>query len=166
MAEVPFLDGMRRVGGSVAIVTTHAPDGAPKGLTATAFTSLSADPPAILVCVNRRTQVASEVEAAGRFCVNVLAADHVAVAETFAGRAGLTGEERFAHGRWGTLATGAPALDGALVVFDCELERVVEHTSHLVLFGRVVRTEAPDGAPAPLLYCAGRFATLAQAAPA
>ncbi|MQT14485.1 flavin reductase family protein [Segnochrobactrum spirostomi] len=165
MVEVPFLHGMRRVGGAVAVVTTKAPGGEPKGLTATAFASLSADPPSLLVCVNRRTQLAAEVEAAGRFCVNVLSHAHIPVAETFAGRAGLAGGERFAEGAWGALETGAPVLADAYVVFDCVLERVVEHTSHLVLFGAVARTAITEAAGAPLLYCEGRFATLAEPEP-
>lgn len=164
MVEVPFLHGMRRVGGAVAVVTTKAPGGEPKGLTATAFASLSADPPSVLVCVNRRTQLAAEVEAAGRFCVNVLSRDHIGVAETFAGRTGLAGEARFADGAWGARATGAPVLADALVVFDCVLERIVEHTSHIVLFGRVAHTEIAEASGAPLLYCDGRFATLAEPA--
>lgn len=156
-----FLKAMRRVSGAVTVVTITLPDGTRRGLTATAFTSLSAEPPSVLVCVNRKTQVGGALTGVDRFCVNVLAAPHQPVAEVFAGRGGLSGEERFAHGDWTIASTGAPVLDGALASFDCQLDTVIEHATHFILIGRVAETILADEAADPLLYCDGRFATTA-----
>lgn len=154
-----FLQAMRRVSGTVTVVTITLPDGTRRGITATAFTSLSADPPSVLACVNRQTQVGKTLQCVDRFCVNVLAAPHQPVAEVFAGRGGLSGEERFAHGEWTIAATGAPVLDGALAAFDCQLETIIEHATHFILIGRVAETMLSETDADPLLYCDGRFTT-------
>lgn len=159
MTDDLFLKAMRRVGGAVTVVTTTLADGSRRGITATAFTSLSADPASVIVCVNRQTQLGGLVEATGRFCVNVLSAPQQPVAEVFAGRGGLIGEDRFVRGDWGTRVTGAPVLEGALAAFDCEIERIVEHATHLILIGRVAATVLSTGPAEPLLYCDGQFAT-------
>ncbi len=134
---------MRRFPTGVTIVTT-AYGGRPKGFTASAFTSVSAEPPMVLVCVNRQARSHPLISAAGKFCVNVLQLEQQTLAEDFAlhGR-----EDPFAAFPHRTAKTGAPVLDGALAFFDCELAD--EHTAgtHTIFIGRVLACAGTSGAP-------------------
>jgi flavin reductase (DIM6/NTAB) family NADH-FMN oxidoreductase RutF len=155
-----FKAGMRRLGAGVTIVTTF--DGQTRaGLTATAVCSLSAEPPQLLVCVNRAAYPNKVIARAKRFCVNVLASGQAALALRFAGATGHKGEDRFGKGRWNVLATGAPVLDGALTSFDCELARAVRSGTHTIFIGRVVAVATRQGGKA-LLYADGAFAGVAR----
>jgi flavin reductase (DIM6/NTAB) family NADH-FMN oxidoreductase RutF len=75
----------------------------------------------------------------GVFCVNTLAAEEEFIADIFAGRTGLFQEDRFRHGRWITLATGAPVLESAIVAFDCRIQEIKAVATHNVFFGSVER---------------------------
>ena len=98
----------------------------------------------------------------GVFCVNVLSRVQQNVAETFAGRSGHVGEERFDVGDWGELGSGAPSLALAIANFDCRLERFVEFASHVVLVGEVERTRVGPEDAEPLIYVDGVFATVVR----
>lgn len=149
---------MRNVAGAVSIVTASH-DGQRAGLTATSLTALSAEPPTVIVCVNRSASAWPVIEAAGHFAINVLAARHQPIADRFAGRGGFKGEARFGEGEWGPLVTGAPTLDGALAVLDCETEEALERYSHTILIGRIkaIRQATEEGA---LLYWRGVYGKL------
>lgn len=136
IATDAFKSVMRNVAGAVSIVTAcHG--GGRAGLTATSVTALSAEPPTVIVCVNRTASAWPVIEAAGHFAINVLGARHRPIADRFAGRGGFKGEARFAGADWGTLVTGAPTLDGALAVIDCDTEEALERHSHTILIGRI-----------------------------
>lgn len=145
-----FRDGMSRVGAAVHIITTAGAAGR-AGFTATAVTSVSDDPPTVLVCLNRTGHTASVLTENQVFCVNTLAAAHQPLADVFAGRGGLAGEERFGHGEWDSLATGAPALVGALVAFDCRVVDFRPVATHQILIGQVEAVRLGPSQPA-LLY--------------
>lgn len=132
-----FRDAIARVPSAVTIITTDG-EGGRRGFTATAFASVSDDPPTVLVCLNRQSPQNEAFRTNARFAVNMLPPSAEAVANVFAGRGGVTGEARFEHGRWTTLATGAPVYAGAPMVLDCLLDSVEEVGTHAVLFGRVV----------------------------
>lgn len=155
-----FKDGMRRLAAGVTLVTTHGPQGR-GGLTATAVCSLSADPPRLLACVNHSASCHDAIAASERFCVNVLALTHQALARRFADPT-IRGEERFAEGHWTTFATGAPVLADALVAFDCRVADRLQSGTHTVFIGDVAAIHAGPDAP-PLLYMDGGFSTLALA---
>jgi len=142
---------------SVCIITTDC-DGERYGLTATAVCSVCADPPRLLVCVNKSGVTHDKIIQAGRFCVNVLTEDQDAVAMVFAGMGGDRAA-RFDTGHWTSLTTGAPALDGAAAVFDCIIHDTVEQSTHTVLFGNVVATAHRSGRDT-LLYGQRRFRQL------
>ncbi len=147
-----FKAAMRRLASSVSIVTTqHA--GSPAGLVATAVCSVSAEPPMLLVCINRQAQCHEAVSAAGYFCVNVLDSCQADLADRFA-RA--TAEDRFLGLEYNSMITGAPALTEALITFDCETANAVTSGSHTVFFGRIV--DLRFRAAAPLLYFDGKYA--------
>lgn len=136
-----FRDAIARVPSAVHVITTAGPAGR-RGFTATAFASVSDDPATILVCLNRKSGQNEAFRANGVFAVNMMPADAAALADVFAGRGGIVGEERFAHGAWSVLLTGAPVLDGAPMALDCVLAEVVEMGTHAVMFGRVVAVRA------------------------
>lgn len=144
-----YTAGMRNAASGVSVVTTDGPGGR-YGSTVSAMASVTADPPALLVCVHRRNLVAPAVVRNGVFCVNVLNEDQAEIAEVFAGRKLPPEADRFRHGRWLTLRTGAPALADALTAFDCELAKEHEFGSHAVFIGVV--TDVQAGVGAPLIY--------------
>jgi len=151
-----FKAGMRHLAASVALVTTrHA--GQRGGLTATAVCSVSADPPQILACVNKSASAHDPLGEAGIFCVNILAPAHRRIAERFAGMDGIEGDARFeGMGSWSTLVTGAPALAGCPVSFDCRLVARLAAGTHTIYVGEIVEL-ALDPTARPLLYADGRF---------
>jgi cob(II)yrinic acid a,c-diamide reductase len=146
---------MRHQAGAVTVVAAGG-EGARAGLTATAVCSLSDNPPTILVCVQRRSGAHDLIAKARCFSVNILSREQEDVSERFAGRRGLSGEERFAGLAWSTLETGAPVLAGALASLDCELIDRHQFTTHSIFIGRVVdgvfRADAE-----PLLYFRGDY---------
>jgi flavin reductase len=144
-----FRDAMSQVGAAVHVVTTDGPGGK-AGFTATAVCSVSDNPPLLLVCLNRKSGSGRILERNKVFCVNTLRADSEPVADVFAGRTGAVKDERFVTGAWSILKTGAPALDTAVVAFDCQVVDIRLMGSHNVIFGAVV--EVRIGAGPALVY--------------
>ncbi|WP_240466305.1 flavin reductase family protein [Arhodomonas sp. KWT] len=159
-----FRGGMRGIAAPVALATTRGPDG-PAGLTVTSFCSLSANPPRMLVCVNRDSSTYPVIADARVLALNVLASQHEALAMRFAsGDAACRGRARFDEGRWTRLRTGAPVLEDALVGFDCRAVHVHEEGTHGIIVGDVVATTG-SGESSPLLYRDGHFVTSTTPAP-
>jgi flavin reductase (DIM6/NTAB) family NADH-FMN oxidoreductase RutF len=155
-----FVAGMRLHAAGVTVVTSLH-EGRPAGLTATSVCSVSAEPPQLLVCVNRAAEANATIRASGRFCVNVLAADQRALADRFAGRSGQFGAARFSGARWTRLVTGAPVLEGCRAAFDCQLADAVEAGTHTIFVGLVEAVAIrPD--LAPLVYHEGEYGLVAQ----
>lgn len=144
MSSDGFRAAMRRFPTGVTIVTTLVGAKA-YGFTANAFTSVSADPPMVLICVSRDATSHPLISQAGFFCVNILSHDQVEIAKRFADRA--TREGRFEGLGFRKEGTGAPVLDGALAFVDCRLAE--EHTAgtHTVFLGLVVASGAQAGSP-------------------
>ncbi|RVT95448.1 hypothetical protein EOD42_17880 [Rhodovarius crocodyli] len=134
MDKQEFRGGMSRLAAAVNVITTGGAAGR-AGFTASAVTSVTDEPPTLLVCMNRNFSGAEAFAANGVLCVNTLGAGQEDISNTFAGR--MSGEERFSVGEWETMTTGAPALKEAAVSFDCEIRDVVEQGSHKVLFAEV-----------------------------
>jgi flavin reductase (DIM6/NTAB) family NADH-FMN oxidoreductase RutF len=146
---------MRELASGVSVVTTG--DGAERnGFTATSVTSLSVNPPRVLFCVIRTSTSLPLLARCGRFAINILGAQHRALADRFAGRSGAKGGDRFDGASWRTLATGAPVLCDALAAVDCELEELIERHSHIVVIGRVVSIEVAESGPG-LVYWRGSY---------
>jgi flavin reductase (NADH)/flavin reductase len=151
-----FRTGMRRLAGHVCIIATTKSDGERAGLTATAVSSVSAEPPTLLICVNRRNSSHAAIREAGLFAVNVLALEDQNLANRFAS-AVVVGEARFDEGLWTTLQTGAPVLESALVSFDCRIAQAVEVGTHGVIFGAVEAIRVRQAETKPLLYVHGAY---------
>lgn len=136
------------------------------GMTASAFTSVSIDPPLILVVVDRRWRSHEYISAANVFCVNILSDDQVELADRFAGRHGDI-PDRFFDLQVTTAATGSPVIDAALGHLDCTLDAVHNAGDHSIFIGRVVDADVhrPFGTR-PLLYHAQRYARVESPPPA
>ena len=156
-----FVSGMQRLAAAVTVVATEV-DGVRGGLTASAVTSLTAEPPTLLACVNRDAGSHRLLLDAGRFSVNVLARDQEEVAGTFAGFSGLDGPERFSVGAWRAGELGLPVLDGALACFECTVDEVVVRSSHDVFIGAIEAVHLADGRTDPLLYLDRSFGGFAS----
>ena len=159
-----FRSAMRLPATPVTVLATGQP-GARTGLTASAVCSLSDTPPMILACVNLGSRALAAIRQNGGFSANFLSGAQAAVAETFAGRTGLHGEDRFDEA-WTTGAGGLPVLPTALACFDCALADEYASPTHAILIGRVIGLRRNDAAR-PLLYSSGLFGhiTHLEAAP-
>jgi flavin reductase len=151
-----YRDAMRRVPAAVTIVTTQY-DQQANGLTATAVCSVTADPPQILVCVNRAATANSLIAKSRRFVVNFLSEEHEDRARRFS-QAKLAAEERFSGIPWVDMVTGSPAMADAVVALDCSVNTDMICGSHTVYLARVVDIRVGD--TLPLLYRAGEFCRL------
>jgi len=150
-----FRLAMRQLASGVSLVT-HGHGASRNGLTATSVSSLSADPPTLIVCVNRSASLCAQLAHGDLFGVSVLAANHGEFAETFAGRTGRKGEERFREGEWTTTPGGVSVLADAIASFECATEDLIERHSHVILIGRV-RLATPRPAGGALLYWRGGY---------
>ncbi len=149
-----FKRGMRRLASGVSIVTT-VDAGERYGLAATSVVSVSADPPTLLVCVDRKSTSNPAIAHAGFFCVNLLAqADHD-VARRFGSSADR--DIRFSGRQWSALVTGAPVLIDALASFDCAVVEAIDVASHTVFIGRVEAIELWQENIVPLVYHDGKY---------
>jgi len=155
-----FRLGMRSLAHAVTIVTA-AHGGHRYGMTATAVCSASAEPPTVLVCLNRNSGTHGGVARCKAFCVNVLRADDSDLSNQFSGA--QSGEGRFKSREWSKLATGSPVLLDALVSFDCRLVKKLAHSSHTIFLGEVEQVLFGKKGR-PLLYAEGQYAKLASLA--
>lgn len=122
----------------VTVVTTTGPDGEPLGFTANSFTSVSIDPPLILVCVANSSRNYDAFNTASGFAVNILSEAQIDVSNTFARPV----EDRFATVDWQSGPVGSPVLDGVSAWFDCSMFKTVDAGDHLILIGKVEAFES------------------------
>ncbi|MDB5420811.1 MAG: oxidoreductase [Brevundimonas sp.] len=155
-----FRHGMRRLAGACSIITScNGTDdrSAWVGLTATAVSSLTAEPPQLLVCVNRSVWAHGIITRSGVIGVNVLDGDQEALALRFAGRGACAPHEKFAVGDWSVERDGAPLLADALVGFDCRVAETIIASTHDVFICDVVGVRLRDQTTNPLIYFNGAF---------
>jgi flavin reductase len=141
-----FIAAMARAVTGVWILATDGPDGR-VALTVSAVSSVSADPPMVLACVNSRHRVRDAVLATGRFALSLLTDDQAELADVFAGRPATGQPHDFGRAEWHTDVTGAPLLVGAAAGFDCVLASSVEAGTHTILIGAVVSANRATGSP-------------------
>ena len=155
-----FRNAMRQLTGGVSVVTAGRGRDI-SGMTVTSVSSLSVDPPALIVSINRESSSWPLVKRYGFFGVNILTSDQIDIAERFTGKGGLKGADRFAGAQWTTRASGVPLLAEALAAIDCEVEDVVERHSHAIVIGRVLDV-AVSARTAALAYWQGRYVAIDQ----
>ena len=146
-----FKAAMRHCPTGVTVVTSVR-DGEPRGITLTAFSSVSADPPMVLACVNREARSNLYIASSRIFCVNLLSAQQQELAERFSGK---MREHQFDDIAYETAATGAPVLPEAIAYFDCEVVEEHHAGTHSIFIGRVLSCGAREGRP--LGYFNGGF---------
>jgi flavin reductase (DIM6/NTAB) family NADH-FMN oxidoreductase RutF len=135
----------------VTVITTRQADGTPRGFTANSFTSVSLDPPLLLVCLAKTAHSADVFREAPHFAVNILAEDQKAVSGLFASRT----PEKFAQCAWTPGPANLPLIDGALARFACTNHQLVDAGDHLILIGRVESFTTSEGQP--LGYFRGNY---------
>jgi len=141
----------------VTVVTSVGADGCPVGTTANAVSSLSLDPPLLLVCFDRSSQTLEAVRAHGAFAVNVLAAPQRELSANFA-RRGLAAAWDGVRHRPGL--TRSPRLHGVLATLECTVEHRFPGGDHEIVIGRVLAAETDGTESPPLLFWRGRYASL------
>jgi len=152
-----FRHAMSHFATGVTVITSLDADGQPVGTTANAVSSLSLDPPLLLVCFDQSSQTLAAVLAHGAFAVNVLAASQAEVSANFA-RRGLAADWDGVPHRLGL--TGSPRLHGVLATLECTVEHQLPGGDHEIIIGRVRDAQACGEAAAPLLFWRGRYVSL------
>ena len=146
-----FKAAMRHFPTGVTVVTSLR-DGEPRGVTVSAFSSVSVDPPLVLICINREARSYLVISESKVFCVNILAGDQQHLAERFASK---IRENQFEGVPYDVDATGAAIIRGAVAYLDCEVAEEHHAGSHSVFIGRVLSCAARPGSP--LGYYNGAF---------
>ncbi|WP_299668007.1 flavin reductase [uncultured Ruegeria sp.] len=141
----------------VTVVTSRSDDGAPIGFTANSFTSVSLDPPLLLVCLAKSSSNIVHFSRSGRFAINILSETQKDVSARFASRV----DDRFAETQWSDSALGNPLIDDAIAWFDCETDNIVDAGDHMILIGRIAGFDQSDGRP--LAYLRGHYLDLGLA---
>jgi flavin reductase (DIM6/NTAB) family NADH-FMN oxidoreductase RutF len=144
----------------VTVVTSLGADGQPVGTTANAVSSLSLDPPLVLVCFDRASLTLEAVCTHRAFAVNVLTACQQHLSANFARRGGSAAWDGVRH-RPGL--TGSPRLDGVLATLECTVEHRLAGGDHEIIVGRVRDVETGHSDAAPLLFWRGGYKSLGDA---
>lgn len=148
-----FKKAMRRLTSAVSVISTAHND-VRHGITVTSVTSVSMNPPSILFCVNRASRLHDPLICAGRFCINILHAHQIDIADAFAGR--VAAEERFMVGEWASGHGDLPYLIPAQANIFCDTDAISSYGTHSIVIGKV-REVAVRGQVAPLLYQDGSY---------
>lgn len=152
----PRIDGeifravMRQLAGGVTVITTLH-DGNPHGFTATAFCSVCAEPPTVLIVVNRTARTHPHIDARRHFAVNILADDQTALANRFAGKL----ENQFDGMAYTIPDGGAPVFEGVSAHLQCVVSSRLDIGTHTIFIGDVVGGGTSESDP--LVYHAARF---------
>ena len=151
----PTSDQFRKSAGrfatGVTVATVVDASGAPHGLTVNSFTSVSLDPPLVLVCIDHTAATVESFRTAKYFGINILAVDQRPLSDHFARK----GHNRFEGLAWHPGKTGVPLLPGVLAVMECAVHRKIAMGDHDIFVGEVVHSEFHE--KAPLLYYASRY---------
>ena len=142
----------------VTVITTQGVEH-PYGMTANAFSSVSLDPPMVLICVRKESEGNEVIQRNGVFAVNILGVDHEPISRFFASRQRPRGQAAFQEIRHRAGVTGCPILEGAAAHLDCRLVASHEAGDHMVFIGEVVGL-AVDSSVRPLLFHHGQYQRL------
>ena len=141
----------------VTVITSVGPDGQPVGTTANAVTSLSLDPPLILVCFDLKSSTLTAIREHGAFAVNVLGQRQRQLSANFAKRGLAAVWEGVTHHRG---PTGSPRLANVIAVIECTMEHALPGGDHEIVIGRVRHVETNGDGATPLLFWRGQYATV------
>jgi flavin reductase (DIM6/NTAB) family NADH-FMN oxidoreductase RutF len=150
-----FVNAMGAAATGVNVITTEGVAGR-FGITVSALSSVSADPPLLLICVNRKNPSVAAITQNGHFAVNILSEAQSEIAQNFAGRPLSGSPYAFTELNWKAHDNGLPQLVSASAFFACEIESIHDAGTHRIFIGRV--THAERGADAPLVYANRSYA--------
>lgn len=140
---------LRQFASGVTIVTAGEGD-AMYGITVSAFTSISVEPPIVMVAIGHSSPLVERILTAEHYAVNILSADQEQLSARFA--ASLEGAEKYRDIKIAVGSSGAPGIPGALAVLDCVLDQTLQVATHILMFGRVVEVILSSDSHDPLLY--------------
>ncbi|HEY8868787.1 MAG TPA: flavin reductase family protein [Candidatus Limnocylindrales bacterium] len=146
----------------VTVVTTLEGD-RPSGITVNALSSVSLEPPLVMIALDRRRFITPTVRRVGRFAVNVLAEDQHPLSDCFAGAEVTPGREAFCGATWNRGPTGLPLLDGALANLECTVVQTFSAGDHDLFIGRVDTLAATGRAAGPLLFYRREYLSIERA---
>lgn len=152
--KTEFRAVMGHFAAGVTVVTSKFADGQIGGITVTAFTSLSLEPPLILVCIDKRAKIHDHLEVGRALAVNMLAQDQEVVSRRFASSA----PEQFREIGYHEGITGAPLIQGTIAAIECKIIDALPGGDHTILVGEVEATHVHEGKP--LLYFRGGYSQL------
>jgi len=151
-----FKKAMQLWASGVTVVTTHSEKFGLQGMTVTAFSSVSINPPQVLVCINESADTGAGIQESQCFAVNVLSSTQQDVSNQFAG--GSSQEQRFENTPWISGITGAPILDNSIMSLDCKVIEKIHAGTHWIIIGEVQDSVCRAGEP--LLYYQGAYQQL------
>jgi 3-hydroxy-9,10-secoandrosta-1,3,5(10)-triene-9,17-dione monooxygenase reductase component len=171
MSATPTIDAdvFRRVMGHfvTGVTVVSALDGTrPFGITVNALSSVSLDPPLVMIALDRRRFLTPIVRATGRYAVNILSEDQQALSDCFAGAPVEPGRDAFCGAAWHPGASGLPLIDGAIATLECTAVQTFSAGDHDLFIGRVDTLAAQPEHPMPLLYYRRRYLRIERAATA
>lgn len=157
-----FKESMRAVAASVSLVTVRAAEGSFHGMAVTSATSLSMDPPSMLVAVNKSASIHPVILEVGRFCLNLLSERQTEMLECFS-RSDMR-DKRFASQDWIEGPGGQPILKNALFVHVCSVVAAHDFGTHTVFFGKVEQVITPDQSAerSPIIWLNGGRVSVSQ----
>ncbi len=154
--EQDFKNALKLWASGVTVVTTNTDQFGLKGMTATSFSSVSLDPPQILVCINKSADTGEAVIEGKTFAINILKSDQQEVSNQFSGA--KSQEERFANIEWHAGVTGSPIINDALASIECTVVQQVLAGTHWVIIGEVQSVSCRTGNP--LIYYDSKYREL------
>ena len=169
IASDTFRVVMGRFATGITVVTTFD-GGNPAGITVNALSSVSLDPPLVMVALDRSRFITPMVRANGRYAVNVLGEGQQALSDCFAHAPVSPGREAFCGAAWHPGPTGMPLLDGSIATLECTVVQTFSAGDHDLFIGRVDSLDAPGedgptpGAATPLLYFRRRYLRVREGA--
>ena len=153
-----FKKALQQWASGVTVVTTNSEKFGVQGMTVTAFSSVSVNPPLVLVCINDSADTGVGIHESQYFAVNVLNSDQQDLSNQFAG--GSTQQQRFENTDWKAGITGAPILNNSLMSLDCKVVEKMLAGTHWIIIGEVQECVCRSGEP--LLYYSGAYRQLAS----
>jgi flavin reductase (DIM6/NTAB) family NADH-FMN oxidoreductase RutF len=153
--KADFRRALGHFAAGVSVVTARFDDGQIVGITVTAFSSLSLDPPQVLICIDRRARIHDRLQVGGPFAVNMLGENQEFVSRRFA--SSESDQFREIGYRSGTL--GAPLIEGAIAAVECRIVETLQGGDHTIVVGAVEATHVAEGKP--LVYFRGGYCQLA-----
>ena len=150
-----FAAGMRKLAASVTVITCRH-EGVSYGLTASAVTALSAQPPSLIACVNQDAYAHGYIQKTGVFCVNILGTGDEAISNVFSSE---ERDKRFSIGDWESTPKGAPRLTSAAASFECEVMDTLPGFTHSIFVGLI--TDIKTSSANALLYADGSYGKFA-----